>query len=155
MTPGRRYRAAFLVGLIFIPAITGCYRDVGLPVAQPSPNARVVVELSAVGAEQMAGWIGPDAVEVEGQVIRWDETEAELALLRVDHRGSRSTPWNREQIVFPIAGLRDIRQRKLDTGRTAAFIGSLATAATVLAVVFFRFVGPGDEGSGGGPDPVH
>jgi hypothetical protein len=113
------------------------------------------VDLSAAGAEQMERWIGPDAVEVEGRVVRWDDTEAELALLRVDYRGSRSTLWNRERVVFPTAAFRDIRQRRLDTGRTAAFVGSVATAATVLAVIFFRFVGTSEDGSGGGPDPVH
>jgi hypothetical protein len=102
----------------------------------------------------MASWIGEEAVEIEGRVLRWDDTEAELAMLRVDHRGARSVLWNSERVVFPVGTLRDVRQRRLHTGRTAAFVGSVAAVATVLAIAFFRFVGPGDEGGGGDPDPV-
>jgi hypothetical protein len=150
----RRRRQAILTILLCGPSITGCYRSVELASPQPEPNARVIVDLGPAGAEQMARWIGPEAVEIEGQVVRWDDAEAELALLRVDHRGSRSVLWNGERVIFPAGSLRDVRQRRLDTGRTAVFVGGVATAATILAILFFRFVGPGDEGSGGGPDPV-
>jgi hypothetical protein len=145
-----------LTGLVLLCsfAVTGCYRAVAVP-ETPAPATRIVATLSPAGAEALAATIGADAVEVEGHVVRWSDTEAELELVRVDYRGPRSVLWNRERVVFPVTALRDVRQRTLDTRRTAAFVGAVATTVTVLAIIFFRFVGGSDEGGNGGTDPAH
>lgn len=132
----------------------GCYRTTELDSMVPAPETRIVAQLSPTGAEEMATWIGEDAVGLEAHVVRWDGTEVELAMLRVDHRGQRSIQWNGERVVFPEPALRNVRERSLDTGRTAAFVGAVGTAATILAIIFLRSLGFGDNGNGGGTDPV-
>lgn len=132
----------------------GCYRTLELPSLDPVPDTRIVADITPVGAEEMAPWIGADASGLEAVVLRWGDTEAELAVLRVDHRGTRSIQWNQERVVFPVATLRNVRERRLDTARTAAFVGGVTTVATALAIAFVRFVGSnGGDGNGGGTDP--
>jgi hypothetical protein len=152
---GKVGRRALAVVLLSSLAATGCYRSVELGAVAPVPGMRITAELSPVGAEDMAQLIGPEAVGVEGRVIRWDATETELALLRVDHRGT-SVQWNQERVVFPESALRRVRERTLDTPRTAAFVGGVAAVSTVLAIAFLRSLGFGsDDGSNGGSDPPH
>lgn len=145
-----------VVAVLVLVSLTGCYRTTELATIAPEPGTRVVADLSPTGAEQMAPWIGPEATGIEGHVIRWTEAEAELALLRVDHRGSSGIQWNQERIVFPEAVLRNVQERTLDTGRTAAFVGGLTTVTAILAVAFLRAVGgSSDNGGNGGTDPPH
>lgn len=148
-------RAAVFALVLGGLAAAGCYRTAALASLDPAPDKRIVAELTAVGSEEMAGWIGEAAVGIEADVIRWGEAEAELALLRVHHRGSRSVQWNREHVLFSVAALRNVRERTLDTRRTATFVGGLTTAATILAVMFIRSVAVGDGDNGGGTDPPH
>jgi len=153
---GRRRTGRRTVAALLLFSLMGCYRTTSLETMVPAPGTRIVADVSPVAAEELAQLIGPDATGLEGHVVRWNETEAELALLRVDHRGGRGVQWNQEHVVFPDAALRNIQERTLDTGRTALFVGGLATVTTILAVVFLRSVGiSGGNGSGGGPDPVH
>ena len=120
--------------------------------ASPAPATRVVAELTGSGAEQMAGWIGQDAVRIEAEVVEARADEWDLSVLRVDHR-TMSIPWNGEVVTFPTSTLRDVRERRLDGIRTAAFVGGVTGVAVALAVSFIRFAGIGDDASGGPPLP--
>jgi hypothetical protein len=152
----RRVGARRVTAVVLVCALagTGCYRTIEMEATVPAPTTRIVANVSPVGAEEMAPLIGPDAVGIEAHVVRWDDTEAELALLRVDHRDARSIQWNQEIVVFPVTSLRNVRERVLDGPRTAGFVAGAAAVATVLALSFIRFVGSGDNGSNGGTDPV-
>jgi hypothetical protein len=142
------------LALLLCGGLAGCYRTTELAVAAPPrPEMRIVADLSPVTAEQMAPLIGADAVGIEAEVVHWGETEAELALLRVDHRG-RSIIWNGERVQFPLDGLRNVQERTLDPRRTALFVGGATTVAMALAVMFVRHLGFGDENGGGGTDPA-
>jgi hypothetical protein len=149
-------RKAVLALILCAPAFTGCYRTVELAAPGPAPETRIVARLSPVGAEEMAPWIGADAVAIEAHVVRWGEDQAELRLLRVDHdNGQQSVLWNQERVVFPATALRDVQERRLDPTRTAVFIAGVTTVATVLAISFIRFAFQGGDDGGGGVDPVH
>jgi hypothetical protein len=147
---GSRATLALLVCLL---AAAGCYRTTDLA-TEPAPETRIVAQLSPVGAEQLARLIGAEAVAVEGEVVSWGSSGAELAVIRVDHRG-RSALWNRERVVFPAGTLRDVKERRLDTTRTALFAGGVATAVTTLGILFIRHLFTADDPIGGGTDPVN
>jgi hypothetical protein len=147
---------AVLALVLCAPTFTGCYRAVELSAPEPAPETRIVARLSPVGAEEMAPWIGADAVGVEAQVVRWGAEQIELRLLRVDHdNGQRSVFWNQERVVFPATALRNVQERRLDPTRTAAFVAGVSTVATVLAIAFIRATFQGGDDGGGGTDPVH
>jgi hypothetical protein len=101
----------------------------------------------------MAPLIGEDALALEGIVRRWDSAEVELSLVRVEHRGPRGVQWGGERVTFRADALRDVRERKLDTGRTAGFVAAVAAGAVALAVLFIRYVVSSDDGGPGGTDP--
>jgi hypothetical protein len=149
-TESARFRRRIIASLLLCTlAFTGCYRNLEIATPVPVEGTRIAARLSPVAAEQMAAVIGDDAVAVEGFVRRWDDAEVELALIRIDHNGARSVDWSGERIVFPANALRNVRERRLDTVRTAGFVAGVAALATVLAVAFVRFVGGGGDGDGG------
>jgi hypothetical protein len=150
----RRGRRAIAWLLLFSLGTTGCYRNLELATPVPDAGTRIVARLTPSGVEQMAPLVGADPVAVEGMVTRWDAEEAELSLLRVEHEGARDASWTGERVVFPVSALRDVRERRLDRARTTGFIAAVTATAVALAIVFFRFVAPGDEGGPGGTDPV-
>jgi hypothetical protein len=146
----RRYIA---LSLLVSLALTGCYRLADQPTNLPAPATRIVAELTPEGSRSMAPIIGEDALGVEGIVVERRPAEWELEVLRVDHRGGQSIQWNGERISFPAEHILEARERRFDRTMTAVFIGGVAVVATALAVSFIRFVGTGDEGSGGGTSP--
>jgi hypothetical protein len=149
-------RKAILALILGAPIFTGCYTSVELAGPEPAPEARISARLSPVGAEEMAPWIGADAVGIEAHVVRWGAEQIELRLLRVDHdNGQRSVFWNQERVVFPTIALRNVRERRLEPTRTAAFVAGVTTVATVLAIAFIRATFQGGDDGGGGVDPVN
>ncbi len=147
---GRQAVAAVLACAV---TFTGCYSTTALEQASPAPPMRVVADLTPSGALELAEWIGPEAVAIEGHIVEIRGAEWDVSLLRVDHR-TTSVRWTGERVTFPAGTLRNVRERKLDSVRTVAFVGGVAAAAAALAVSFIRFIGPGDEGPPGGGTPL-
>jgi hypothetical protein len=145
-------RAALVV--VSLAGLTGCYRTAELSTPVPAPGTRIVAELTPTGAERIEALIGADAVGLEARVAEVRPEAWELSVLRVDHRGSSSIPWNGERVVIPTDALRSVRERQLDTLRTSAFVGGLGVTLLILARNFMGAWISGSDGDGR-TDPPH
>jgi len=125
----------------------GCYTTVPLAESLPAPQSRIVAQLTDQGTVDMANAIGPGAQEVEGIVVRADANSWTLRLVRVDQRGGISTPWNREEVMFPRSALTRVEVKHLDKKRSWLFAGML-TALTVIAGATFGVFTIGGEETG-------
>jgi hypothetical protein len=136
-----------LMLLGILAAASACYNEVSIGLSVPQPQARVVAQLTDVGADRLAHTIGVGATEVEGIVAAADDSMWQLYLLRVDQRGGASTLWNRELVTFPRSMLTNASEKRLDKKKSWMVAG----AATIGAFLLGRLTGafsPGDEGKG-------
>jgi hypothetical protein len=138
--------------LILIVALgSGCYTYRPLPTAEPVAGTRVSAELTAEGARQLSGKIGPAVEHVEGQVLRVDSTTIELSVLQVQGVRGWQTDWNGEPVTIPRAAVAGLQQRRFSLGGTG-FVGGVV-AGGVYAI--YRLLGGpgifegGGRGSGG------
>jgi hypothetical protein len=143
---GNRPAAAIL--LLAVLPLSACYRAVPLETSQPVPGTRIVAQLTEQGTEEMARWVGPGAVAVEGIAGEVRPSAWELRLLSVQQRNGVETFWNQEPVLFPREALASVWVREFDRTRT------YLTAAGVTAgvIVLGRLFGMGGlfGGSGGG-----
>jgi len=111
---------------------------------------RVVARLTPPGSEEMARWIGPGIVEVEGVVQAIREDGWEIGLLRVQQAGRESVFWNREPVLFPREVLASVQERRLDRNRSVLAAGGITGGALLLARLVGGVVLSGGTGGGGG-----
>ena len=145
----RRARTAACCAAASFGLLSACYTTRPLASPVPSRETRVLAALSDQASVQMAPLIGSDAAAVEGIVADVRENEWELRLLRVEQKRGQSVFWNRESVVFPAGSFVSVRERRLNTTRTALLAGGITAGAIVLA----RLIGLGGFFSEGGDDP--
>jgi len=131
---------------------TACYSLQPLELSVPSAETRVVAQLTDQGTVDMSNLIGPGATEVEGIVARADDQSWTLRLIRVDQRGGTSTPWNREEVVFPRSALTRVTVKRIDKARSWMLAAGI-TAAAILVGVSFGVFTIGTEDTGQPPPP--
>jgi hypothetical protein len=133
--------------LAVLAAASACYNEVSIGMSVPQPQARVVAQLTDVGADRLAHTIGVGATEVEGIVAAADDSMWQLYLLRVDQRGGASTLWNRELVTFPRSMLTNASEKRLDKKKSWMVAGAATVGAFLLGHLTGAF-SPGDEGKG-------
>jgi hypothetical protein len=146
-----RARRATAAGLLL--SLGACYSHQPIGTTVPTPNSRVVAQLTDMGSEQMAQMIGPSAYEVEGDVYVVTSDTIKLLMRRVEQRGGISTTWRQEQVAFPRAALTGVRVKTLSKGRSWFAAGALVGGAILLAK-FIRAATSGVPDRGGVVDPA-
>ena len=129
----------------------GCYTHRPLSTPVPTPETRVVAQVTDTGAVVLASDIGPGALEVEGVVAEADAETWKLQLTRVTQRDGTSSMWSRELVAFPRYALTNAREKRLDKNRSWIVAGVL-TAAVITVTLLFGSVLGGEE-NGGSPEP--
>lgn len=140
------------VGALVLLLQTACYSLQPLELSVPSAETRVVAQLTDQGTVDMSNLIGPSATEVEGIVSRADDQSWTLRLIRVDQRGGTSTPWSREEVVFPRSALTRVSVKRLDKARSWMLAAGI-TAAAILVGISFGVFTIGTEDTGQPPPP--
>jgi hypothetical protein len=141
-------RAVALVTLVSF--LTACYTQRPLGVSLPSPDTRIIAQVTDTGSVAMANTIGAAALEIEAVVAEADANTWKLYLTRVDHRGGNSSRWNREAVSFPRYALTNVRETRLDRKRSWMVAGLVTGVVVALTVLFGAVLG----GSSGDGEPV-
>lgn len=139
--------------LAVLAATSACYNEVSIGMSVPQPQARVVVQLTDVGADRLAHTIGVGATEVEGIVAAADDSMWQLYLLRVDQRGGASTLWNRELVTFPRSMLTNASEKRLDKKKSWVVAGAATVGAFLLQRLLTGGFSGGDESKGSTQPP--
>jgi hypothetical protein len=140
--------AAAALAAVFLAA---CYSQAPLEVAVPTPETRLVAQVTDSGAASLSNAIGPGAMEIEGIVTEADNAQWKLQLLRVDTRFGASNLWRREVVAFPRSALTRPRVKRFDRTKSWLAGGGIAVAAIVAARLFSGLAA--DEGPDGTPNP--
>lgn len=143
MKQERLMRIALAAGLILA---TACYDQIPIGLSAPTRESRVIASLTDLGAQQMAGKIGPAATEIEGYIQSATDSVWSIRLVRVDQLGGYSTIWTQELVDFPRSALNAPVERRLNKKKSWVMA---AVAAVGVSLARFAFSGfAGDEGRG-------
>jgi hypothetical protein len=136
-----------------VAALSGCYKWTPLETVTPASGTRIAVDLTSVGTDTLARYVGPNAVAIEGRVLEAEASDLLLAVSVVRKRNGEEDFWKGEAVSIPRATISGLRQRRLAAGRTLLVAGAVAAlGATVGAAASSG--GSGGGGNGGGPPPV-
>ena len=134
---------ALAAGLVLA---TACYDRVPIGLSTPAPEARVIARLTDIGAQQMAGRIGPAATEIEGYIESATDSVWRIRLVRVDQLGGYSTPWTQELVEFPRAALNAPVERRLNKKKSWLAAGVAAVGVVMTRLLFAGFAGEQPRG---------
>jgi hypothetical protein len=142
----RSVRAAICALLAF--TTTACYVNRPLTTSLPSPGQRVFVRLTDQGSIDLARYIGPGMVAVDGTVESAADGEIALRVLRTEQRNGVDVSWAQEPVTVPRSAIASIEERSLDKRRSwmvAGLLGGLVVAVGIL-------IGTGVLSGGAGED---
>jgi hypothetical protein len=134
-------------GCALIAALSGCYSQRPLEVAVPSPDTRVIAQVTDTGAVVLGSMIGTGALEVEGVVTEATADAWKLQVLRVDDKFGATNVWQRQVITFPRYTLTRPRVKQLDKRRSWLAAGGIVLGAFAAGRLFGGFI------TGEDPDP--
>src|SRR6266700_6830948 len=145
-----RYRSASLVLVALLQV--GCYNYLPLRRSGLVPSSYLAVTLTESGSEELARYLGPNALVVRGRYLAATDRGLALAVEAVESRRGDIARWAGETVVVPGEFVREVEQRTVSRSKVAL----LAGAAVAGFVVANRAFGPASEGGvsgGGGPGP--
>lgn len=136
-------RIALVAGFAIV---TACYDRKPIGLATPQPESRVIAALTDIGAQQMAGRIGPAATEIEGYIDSATDSVWRIRLIRVDQLGGYSTAWAQEIVDFPRSALNAPVERRLNKKKSWMMAGVVTVAAVMARYAFSGFAGEEPRG---------
>ncbi|HEX5580903.1 MAG TPA: hypothetical protein VFX39_04945 [Gemmatimonadaceae bacterium] len=145
-----RCRVALLLGAFLA---SGCYHYTPVAPVDVQPGRRVRAELGDQGAAELARWVGPRSVSVEGRVENVSDSALTISVTEVVRRNGVTEPWQGESVLVPRSYVASLRQRRFDRTRTlllsAGVAAALVSVDAALGQSGFFFRGRGGAGSGG------
>jgi hypothetical protein len=117
----------------------------------PSPGADVRIRLTDQGTTELARYLGPRVVRVDGRVVGHDANHLRVSVQSVQTVDGANQPWRGEQAVdFPAATYSNIERREFKRSRTTLIAGGLAVAMAVIGYQAVQNGGGGTVSGGGG-----
>ena len=122
---------------IAVGALAGCYVYRPLDTVEPRVGARVSADLTDVGSDTLARYVGPGVTSLRGGVVSAEQAAVTLAVTSVTDRAGQQQFWKGERVRVPRGAVRDFEQRRLSVGRSvllgAALLGSSLVAWQAFA----------------------
>ena len=121
-----------LVSLVAVGALAGCYVYRPIDTVEPRIGTRVSADLTDVGSDTLARYVGPGVTSLRGGVVNTEGAAVTLAVTSVTDRSGQQQFWKGEQVRVPRVAVRDFTQRSFSLGRSvllgAALLGSSLVA---------------------------
>jgi len=130
----------------------GCYNYTPLRRSSLAPASYLALTLTESGSEELARYLGPNALVVRGRYVAATDRGLALSVESVEARRGDIARWAGETVVVPGEFVRQIEQRQVSRSKMVL----LAGAAVAGLVVTYEAFGPGSLGGlpgGGGPGP--
>jgi hypothetical protein len=132
--------------------LIGCYNYLPLRRSSLVPSSYLAVTLTDAGSDEMAPYLGPNALVVRGRYLAATERGLALSVESVESRRGDLAHWAGETVVVPGEFVRQVEQRTVSPSKTVLLAGA-AVAGFVIASQAFGPASAGGIGGGGGPGP--
>ena len=123
---------------------TGCYTTAPLASA-PVPGQVLVMELNDNGRVQLGPSIGASATKVEGLLDSRTDSAYVMRVQSVVYMNGSNQKWTNEPLTIQSDLVRELRERKFSTSRTALFAGGAVGLAAALIATRSLIVDGGPE----------
>ncbi len=143
-------RAASLLTVALLQI--GCYNYLPLRRSSLVPSSYLAVTLTESGSEELARYLGPNALVVRGRYLSATERGLALSVESVESRRGDLAHWAGETVVVPGEFVRQVEQRAVSPSKTVLLAGA-AVAGFVIASQAFGPASGGALGGGSGPGP--
>jgi hypothetical protein len=131
--------AAFALALT-----SACYDVQPMVSATPAPGTRLALSINDTGRVALGGTMGPEIRRVEGNLLDRDENTYLLAVTGVNLLNGDFQKWDGETVRIQSNMVNGLYERRFSKGRTIAFVGLVALAATVIKVPWIKSQLDGD-----------
>jgi len=147
-----RSRAALLLAAASLQA--GCYNYLPLRRSSLEPSSYLAVTLTESGSEELARYLGPNALVVRGRYLAATDRGLALAVEAVESRRGDIARWAGETVVVPGEFVRGVEQRRVSRSKVVLLTGVAVAGFVVAYQAFGPAAGGGPSGGGGGgPGP--
>ena len=144
-----------IASLIVAAAVQGgCYYYSTLHAPGFTPSSHIAVTLTEAGSDELARYLGPDALVVRGRYLGPRERGLFLSVESVESRHGIITRWAGETVAVPGEFVREVEERHASASKMVLLTGA-AVGALVVAFRAFGETGTGGAGPGGGPPSPH
>jgi len=141
-----------LVGLAGF-LLAGCYQFRPISGVPRETGASVRVSLTERGSVDLAPYIGPTIVKVDGHLDSASDSAFTLRLVNVVARNGVETTWSGEKVLFHTSYVARMESRRLDTRRSWLAAAVVVGGTVALGRVFSLFGGSSSGKTGGSGDP--
>jgi hypothetical protein len=126
---------------------------VNRPLTTPQPVAgqKVYIRLTDQGSVDLARYIGPQMVAIEGIVADAADGEIALKVTRTEQRNGVDVSWAQEPVTVPRSAISSVQERSLDKRRTWMFAAGLGGLVIAVAILIGSGVLTGGGGEGEPP----
>jgi len=146
-----RSRAAFLLAAASLQV--GCYNYLPLRRSSLEPSSYLAVTLTESGSDELARYLGPNALVVRGRYLAATDRGLALAVEAVESRRGDIARWAGETVVVPGEFVRGVEQRQVSRSKVVLLTGVAVAGLIVAYQAFGPAAAGGPSGGGGGPSP--
>lgn len=132
--------------------LCGCYVTVPLATTAPDPGTRVHVQLTDDGSGELARYLGPNVMSVDGRLLQSTDTAVAVSVSEVAKRDGDEQFWKGESVSLPRGAIATVQQKKLSTWRSGLIAGLLVAGVFAIKGISGDATGaPSSGGTGGSP----
>lgn len=147
----RRNAVRRSLALLALVALAACHNYVPVTVDRLERPDRVRVHLSVAGSYELLDLTANDVIEIEGEVVRWDEASLVLSAWWLVARGGLEFRGQGETVVVQREHIAAIEERRISALKTAALVG-LGAAAMGIGVGSLGAIGSSGTSNPGNPE---
>src|SRR2546425_11993920 len=103
--------------------LVGCYNYLPLRRSSLIPSSYLAVTLTEAGSEELAWYLGPDALVVRGRYLAATDHGLALSVESVESRRGDLSRWAGETVVVPGDFVREVEQRRVSRSKVALLAG--------------------------------
>ncbi len=138
------------IALLLCTLLNGCFAY-GPARSTPGQAARVRVQLASPADFRLAEFTANEVVVADGEMVRADEQELVMSVIRLQARSGYEFVGHGETITIPRSNIVSLQRKRIAPLQSALLMGAVV-AVIILTTKIFDAVGAGGDG-GEKPQP--
>lgn len=113
-------------------ALSACYVSVPVQSSQLAPGQRVRVELTDMGSDSLARYLGPGVSSVDGRLVQRSDSSFGVSVSQVQLRNGSDQFWKGESVTIPRVSIAGVQERRISKLRSFLLAGAVVAGAVLI-----------------------